>query len=86
MLPQRYDFFIFALMKCLIWLLSVILIPLSAIDTLMQSQPDSALTVLLDEPTDEPYYQLLLSEALYKNDYAQTNAMSSWWPWPISIP
>jgi tetratricopeptide (TPR) repeat protein len=39
----------------------------------MQSQPDSALTVLLDEPTDEPYYQLLLSEALYKNDYAQTN-------------
>ena len=60
-------------MKCLIWLLSVILMPLSAIDTLMQSQPDSALTVLLDEPTDEPYYQLLLSEALYKNDYAQTN-------------
>ncbi|MBQ6100771.1 MAG: hypothetical protein IJL04_00585 [Bacteroidales bacterium] len=60
-------------MNCLIWLLSVILIPLSAIDTLMQSQPDSALTVLLDEPTDEPYYQLLLSEALYKNDYAQTN-------------
>ena len=61
------------IMNCLIWLLSVILIPLSAIDTLMQSQPDSALTVLLDEPTDEPYYQLLLSEALYKNDYAQTN-------------
>ncbi len=60
-------------MKCLIWLLSVILMPLSAIDTLMQSQPDSALTVLLDEPTDGPYYQLLLSEALYKNDYAQTN-------------
>lgn len=60
-------------MNCLIWLLSIILIPLSAIDTLMQSQPDSALTVLLDEPTDEPYYQLLLSEALYKNDYAQTN-------------
>ena len=60
-------FVIFASMKCLIWLLSVILIPLSAIDTLMQSQPDSALTVLLDEPTDEPYYQLLLSEALYKN-------------------
>ncbi|MBQ3353584.1 MAG: hypothetical protein IJG41_00365 [Bacteroidales bacterium] len=60
-------------MNCLIWLLSVILMPLSAIDTLMQSQPDSALTLLLDEPTDEPYYQLLLSEALYKNDYAQTN-------------
>lgn len=34
-------FVIFASMKCLIWLLSVILIPLSAIDTLMQSQPDS---------------------------------------------
>ena len=47
--------------------------PLSAIDTLMQSQPDSAWTLLLDEPTNEPYYQLLLSEALYKNDYAQTN-------------
>ena len=60
-------------MNCLIWLLSVILMPLSAIDTLMQSQPDSALTLLLDEPTDEPYYQLLLSEALYKNDYAQTH-------------
>jgi hypothetical protein len=55
-------FVIFASMKCLIWLLSVILIPLSAIDTLMQSQPDSAWTLLLDEPTDEPYYQLLLSE------------------------
>lgn len=50
------------IMNCLIWLLSVILMPLSAIDTLMQSQPDSALTLLLDEPTDEPYYQLLLSE------------------------
>lgn len=61
------------IMNCLIWLLSVILIPLSAIDTLMQSQPDSALTLLLDEPTDEPYYQLLLSEALYKNYYTQTN-------------
>lgn len=60
-------------MNCLIWLLSVILMPLSAIDTLMQSRPDSALTLLLDEPKDEPYYQLLLSEALYKNDYAQTN-------------
>lgn len=40
-------------MNCLIWLLSVILMPLSAIDTLMQSQPDSALTLLLDEPTDD---------------------------------
>lgn len=46
---------------------------LACIDTLMQSQPDSALTLLLDEEMDDPYYQLLLSEALYKNDYAQTN-------------
>lgn len=46
---------------------------LMAIDTLMQSQPDNALTLLLDKEMDDPYYQLLLSEALYKNDYAQTN-------------
>ena len=46
---------------------------LARIDTLMQIQPDSALTLLLDEEMDDPYYQLLLSEALYKNDYAQTN-------------
>lgn len=46
---------------------------LAAIDTLMQSQPDSALTVLLDSTMDDPYYQLLVSEVLYKNDYAQTN-------------
>ena len=46
---------------------------LAAIDTLMQSQPDSALTLLLDSTMDDPYYQLLVSEALYKNDYAQTN-------------
>jgi hypothetical protein len=46
---------------------------LARIDTLMQSQPDSALTLLLDEEMDDPYYQLLLSEALYKNDYTQAN-------------
>lgn len=46
---------------------------LSAIDTLMQSCPDSALLLLLDTPMDDPYYQLLLSEALYKNDSAQLN-------------
>ena len=46
---------------------------LASIDTLMQSQPDSALTLLLDKPDDTPYYQLLLSEALYKNDYQQAN-------------
>ena len=46
---------------------------LLAIDSLMQIHPDSALTMLLDEPLDDPYYHLLLSEALYKNDYEQTN-------------
>lgn len=46
---------------------------LIAIDTLMQTHPDSALTLLLDKEVDDSYYQLLLSEALYKNDYAQTN-------------
>ena len=46
---------------------------LARIDTLMQIQPDSALTLLLDEEMDDPYYQLLLSEALYKNDYTQAN-------------
>ena len=46
---------------------------LAAIDTLMQTRPDSALTLLLDEPINDPFYQLLLSEALYKNDYAQAN-------------
>ena len=46
---------------------------LVAIDTLMHTRPDSALTLLLDSTVDDPYYQLLLSEALYKNDYAQTN-------------
>ena len=54
---------------------------LSAIDTLIQTRPDSALTLLLScrddvhtvSTADNHYYQLLLSEALYKNDYAQTN-------------
>ncbi|MBO7084210.1 MAG: hypothetical protein J6W30_10240 [Bacteroidales bacterium] len=46
---------------------------LVAIDTLMQSRPDSALTLLLDSTIDDPYYQLLLSEALYKNYYDQIN-------------
>ena len=46
---------------------------LAAIDTLMQSRPDSALTLLLDLTMVDPYYQLLLSEALYKNYYDQIN-------------
>ena len=46
---------------------------LVAIDTLMQSRPDSALTLLMDTTLQDHYYQLLLFEALYKNDYAQTN-------------
>lgn len=46
---------------------------LAAIDSLMQTRPDSALSLLLDEPVDDPYYQLLLSEALYKNDNPQLN-------------
>ena len=56
---------------------------LSAIDSLMWQQPDSAF-VLLQEFAASPkadsldafgghYFQLLLSELLYKNDYAQTN-------------
>ena len=53
------------------------------IDSLMQQRPDSALALLLDcrdgvhtvstNPTDRHYYQLLLAEALYKNDSAQAN-------------
>lgn len=46
---------------------------LVAIDSVMQSRPDSALALLIDTTLQGPYYQLLLSEALYKNDYAQTN-------------
>jgi hypothetical protein len=56
---------------------------LSAIDSLMWQQPDSAF-VLLQEFAASPnadsldafgghYFQLLLSELLYKNDYMQTN-------------
>jgi len=46
---------------------------LVAIDTLMQSRPDSALAMLQAEPLDDPYYHLLLSEALYKNYLPQEN-------------
>ena len=58
-------------------------IPLSVIDSVMQQRPDSALALLLDcrdgvhtvstNPTDRHYYQLLLAEALYKNDSVQRN-------------
>ena len=56
---------------------------LAAIDSVMQQRPDSALALLLDcrdgvhtvstDPSDRHYYQLLLSEALYKNDSTQAN-------------
>ena len=50
---------------------------LSAIDTLMQSRPDSALKALYSctdtSNVSGHYYQLLLSEAFYKNDSAQLN-------------
>ena len=56
---------------------------LSAIDSLMWQQPDSALTLLLafaESPEADSldgfnghYFQLLVSELLYKNDYGQTN-------------
>ncbi len=62
---------------------------LAAIDSLMWQQPDSALAVLLNyldddsrdeahhvstnETYDNHYAQLLASELLFKNDYAQTN-------------
>ena len=62
---------------------------LSAIDSLIWRQPDSALAVLMDylsddgrdgvhtvstnETFDNHYTQLLVSELLYKNDYEQTN-------------
>ncbi len=53
---------------------------LAALDTLMQSQPDSALHALLDfnsthknlVPFDRHYADLLISEALFKCDYEQT--------------
>jgi len=53
---------------------------LSAIDSLMWQRPDSALACLLPyfdtccaAEHDSHYAHLLLSELLYKNDYAQTN-------------
>ena len=53
---------------------------LSSLDTLMQTRPESALTVLVEGyerfdtlAVDRHYYHLLLSEALYKNDYTQTD-------------
>ena len=56
---------------------------LANIDTLMWHQPDSALKVMLEfaesgkadslDEFDGHYCQLLISELLYKNDYAQSN-------------
>ena len=56
---------------------------LQAIDSLMWQQPDSALMVLVDfaaspkadslSAFDGHYFQILLSELLFKNDYEQTN-------------
>ena len=56
---------------------------LSAIDSLMWKQPDNALKVMLEftesgradslDEFDGHYCQLLISELLYKNNYAQTN-------------
>ena len=49
---------------------------LAAIDSLLWTQPDSALTRLFlcyDTVSDRHYANLLLSELLYKNDYEQTN-------------
>ena len=56
---------------------------LSAIDSLMWEQPDSALKVMMEfaessraDSLDEfngHYCQVLISELLYKNHYAQTN-------------
>ena len=62
---------------------------LTAVDSLLWRQPDSALAVLLpwfdtccrdakscvstDTAYDQHYAHLLLAELLYKNDYAQTN-------------
>ena len=56
---------------------------LSAIDSVMWSQPDSAFSLLLafaESPEADSldefnghYFQLLASELLYKNDYEQTN-------------
>ena len=56
---------------------------LQAIDSLLWQHPDSALMVLVDfagspqadslSAFDGHYFQILLSELLYKNDYEQTN-------------
>ena len=58
---------------------------LSAIDSLMWRQPDSALKVMMEftesgkadslDEFDGHYCQLLISELLYKNDYAQSNRL-----------
>ena len=58
---------------------------LSAIDSLMWMQPDSALKVMMEftesgnadslDEFDGHYCQLLISELLYKNDYAQSNRL-----------
>ena len=68
---------------------------LSAIDSLMWRQPDSALAVLqhfagspqadnLDELNGH-YCQLLISELLYKNDYGQSNRPALQLPAPIIL-
>ena len=54
---------------------------MQALDSLMQQRPDSALALLRSDVArndstteyDRHYAQLLLAEALYKNDQAQTN-------------
>ena len=49
---------------------------LLAVDSLLWTQPDSALTCLMacyDTVGDRHYANLLLAELLYKNDYEQTN-------------
>ena len=56
---------------------------LENIDSLMWQQPDSAFALLIDfagcpeadslDESDLHYFQLLVSELLYKNDYEQTN-------------
>ena len=68
-------------------------VELSAIDSLLWQQPDSALTCLLPyfdtckdtkfsistaTAYDRHYANLLLSELLYKNDYTQTNRPALW--------
>ena len=49
---------------------------LAAVDSLLWTQPDSALTRLIscyDTVDDRHFSNLLLAELLYKNDYEQTN-------------